>query len=547
MTDIEIARNSEVKPIHEIAKKINIEEKELEYFGKYKAKINLKNGNKNGKLILVTSINPTPAGEGKSTTTIGLIDALSAIDKDVIGCLREPSMGPVFGLKGGATGGGYSQVIPMEDINLHFTGDMHALTSANNLISSCLDNHIYQGNELEVDITKIVFKRVLDCNDRTLRKITIGQGSKFNGIERQDSFQITVASELMAILCLCTDFNDLKRRVAKIILAYNIHGDIVTIKDLNIQDAVCILLKEAIKPNLVQTLEHTPVLMHGGPFANIAHGCNSLIATKLGLSLADYVVTEAGFGADLGSEKFVDIKCRKGKLDLNCVVIVATIRALKYHGGAVELVEENIEALKNGFKNLEKHVETVKKYGVDFVISINKFDNDTSAEIDELTKLCESRKYRVVLSSGFKDGSKGCIDLAYEVTDICNNKNNFQYIYEESDAFETKMNKIVKNVYGGNTFTLSNDAIKDLEKIEKLGLGNLPICIAKTPASLSDDPKLIGKPEGFDINIRNINISNGAEFLVVLTGNVMTMPGLPKNPAAQNMSIDENMIIEGLF
>lgn len=546
LSDIIIARNSEMLKIDEVAKKISIDVEEIEMYGKYKAKLNNVVGSKDGKLILVTSINPTPAGEGKSTTSIGLVDGLNLLGYDTIGCLREPSMGPVFGLKGGAAGGGYSQVVPMEDINLHFTGDIHAITSANNLISAIMDNHIHQGNSLNIDINNIAFKRVIDCNDRTLRDITIAQGSHINGVERKDGFQITVASEIMAILCLASDMDDLKERIGKIIVAFNVDGKIVTVNDLGVTDAICIVLKDAIKPNLVQTLENNPVFVHGGPFANIAHGCNSLIATKQALTYGDYVVTEAGFGADLGSEKFIDIKCRMGNIKPDAIVIVATLRAIKYHGGCDDLVVEDIEAIKNGFCNLEKHIETIKSYGVDFVISINQFNTDTELEINTLKQLCSEKGYKIALSTNFVDGGVGCSDLAKEVVNICKTPSQLSFIYNDGDSFSEKLNKIITKVYGGNSFILSEEATKNLDLIKSLNLDHLPLCVAKTPASLSEDPKLIGRPSGFDLNVKKITISNGAGFLVVHVGNVMTMPGLPKVPAANNMHIT-NGIIEGLF
>lgn len=547
LSDIIIARNSEMLKIDEVARKINISTDDIEMYGKYKAKVNEVVGNKNGKLILVTAISPTPAGEGKSTTSIGLVDGLNLLGHNAIGCLREPSMGPVFGLKGGAAGGGYSQVVPMEDINLHFTGDIHAITSANNLISAMMDNHIHQGNSLNIDINNIVFKRVIDCNDRSLREITIAQGSHINGVERKDGFQITVASEIMAILCLASDLENLKERISKIIVGFNLNGEIVTVNDLGITDAVAIVLKDAIKPNLVQTLENNPVFIHGGPFANIAHGCNSLIATKQALTFGDYVVTEAGFGADLGSEKFIDIKCRMGNIKPDAIVIVATLRAIKYHGGCSDLVVEDIEAIKKGFCNLEKHIETIKEYGIDFVVSINQFDTDTELEINTLKVLCEEKGYKITLSTNFIDGGKGCVDLSKEVVSICQTSSELNFIYnDDDDSFSEKLNKIITKVYGGNTFVLSDEATKNLELIKSLNLEHLPVCIAKTPASLSEDPKLIGRPSGFDLNIKKITISNGAGFLVVHVGNVMIMPGLPKVPAANNMHITDG-IIEGLF
>lgn len=552
-TDIEIALSSKQLPIVEIAKKININEDDLELYGKYKAKLAINEQDYETKaenLVLVTAINPTRAGEGKSTITVGLTDSLQAQDKSVIACLREPSMGPVFGLKGGAAGGGYAQVNPMADINLHFTGDMHAITSANNLISACLDNHIHQGNELNIDINNIVFKRVLDMNERTLRDVTIGMGPAVNGIERQDHFQITVASEIMAILCLASDLTDFKTRVSKIIVAYTVDGKPVTVKDLKVAGAVTLVMKDAIKPNLIQTLEHAPVLMHGGPFANIAHGCNSLIATKLGLKLADYVVTEAGFGADLGSEKFIDIKSRMGDLKPKVVVIVATIRALKLHGGADmnELAKEDLTSLEKGFANLQKHIDTVKEYGVNYVVAVNKFTTDSENEVKLLMNWCQEMNHEVVLANVWEYGSRGGKDLATAVIKACENPTKqLNYIYDLEDTFDMKMNKIIKKVYGGNGFVLSEQAKADLEQINQLKLSHLPICMAKTPASLSDNPDLIGAPTDFNIHVSEIKVSAGAGFLVVLTGKVLIMPGLPKVPAANNMDVLEDGTIVGLF
>lgn len=552
-TDIEIALSSEKKHITEIAKKLNIHADDLELYGKDKAKVVLNKTEltpKEENLVLVTAINPTRAGEGKSTITVGLTDALAAANKSVVACLREPSLGPVFGLKGGATGGGMAQVNPMEDINLHFTGDMHAITTANNLIAACLDNHIHQGNELNIDLNKIVFKRVLDMNDRSLRDITIGQGSHVNGVERKDGFQITVASEVMAILCLAKDLEDFKVKVSEIIVAYTEDDKVVTVKDLGIEGALALVMKDAIKPNLVQTLEHTPVLMHGGPFANIAHGCNSLMATRMGLSLADYVVTEAGFGADLGSEKFVDIKSRMGGIKPKAIVLVATIRALKLHGGVdqADLANENVEALEAGLENLAKHIDTVKQYGVNYVVAINKFVTDSEAEVKALFDWCEANNHPVVESDVWEKGSAGGQDLANAVIKACETSTgNLNYIYELEDTFEEKLNKIITKVYGGSGFELTDTAKAQLEQITKNGYGDLPVCMAKTPASLTDDPSKIGAPKDFKITISEIKVSAGAGFLVVLTGKVLVMPGLPKVPAANKMNIDNKGVITGLF
>lgn len=552
-TDIEIALNSETKDITEIAKNLNIDKSALELYGKDKAKLNLNPENMEKKaenLVLVTSINPTRAGEGKSTITVGLTDSLQAINKSVIACLREPSMGPVFGIKGGATGGGYAQVNPMADINLHFTGDMHAITAANNLIAAAIDNHIHQGNELDIDLDNIPFKRVMDMNERSLREITICQGPAVNGVERKDGFQITVASEVMAILCLAKDLDDFKKRIGEMIVAYSNKKEAIYVKQLNVVGAVALIMKDAIKPNLVQTLEHAPVLMHGGPFANIAHGCNSLIATNLGLKLADYVVTEAGFGADLGSEKFIDIKSRIGGLKPKAIVIVATIRALKLHGAAdsEELAKEDISALEKGLENLAKHIDTIKQYGTNYVIAINKFATDTKAEIELLENYCTTHGHDVILTNVWEQGSKGGIDLANKVVELCENSTNeMHYIYELEDDFRIKLNKIIQKVYGGRGFVLSEKAKKQLADIQNLNLDHLPVCMAKTPASLTDDPNLIGAPKDFTINIDEIRLSNGAGFIVVVTGKVMVMPGLGKNAAMYNMDIDNTGNIKGLF
>lgn len=552
--DIKIAQSIELETINKIAKKANISEKHLENYGKYKAKINndiyndIKD-NKDGKLILVTAINPTKAGEGKSTTTIGLTDGLALLNKNVIACLREPSLGPVFGLKGGATGGGYAQVVPMEDINLHFTGDMHAITTANNLVSAILDNHIYQENTLNIDPNKVVWNRCLDMNDRTLRNITIGQKKKTNGIEREDTFVITVATEIMAILCLSNDIKDFEEKVKKCIVAYTYDDKPITIEDLKISGALAVIIKEALKPNLVQTLEHTPVFIHGGPFANIAHGCNSIIATKTALKLADYVVTEAGFGADLGAEKFLDIKCRLGNLKPDAIVIVATIRALKMHGGvdSKDIEKENIDALLKGCSNLEKHIESIKAFGLPFVVAINKFSKDTKKEVETIINWCKENNYPVEEADGWAQGGKGMIELANKVIDICNQENNFKPIYDLNKSIEDKIEIISKLIYGADGVEYSDDAKESIKTLNKLGYDNLPICMAKTPMSLTDDPKKVGRPTGFNINVTNIKVSAGAGFIVVFTGAIMTMPGLPKHPAALDMGIDDNGKSYGIF
>ena len=556
-SDIEIAQAAKMENIDKIAQKIGINEKYLEKYGNFKAKIDTSinqdlKDKEDGKLILVTAINPTSAGEGKSTTTVGLVEALNKEGHFTIGCIREPSLGPVFGVKGGAAGGGYSQVIPMEDINLHFTGDMHAIGIANALIAALIDNHIHQGNELDIDLNNITWKRCVDMNDRALRSVTIGQnkpGSKANGVERQDGFNITVASEVMAILCLATDMADFKARIAKIIVAYTTKGKPVTVNDLNAVGAVAMIMKDALKPNLVQTLEKNAMFVHGGPFANIAHGCNSLIATRLALKLGDYVVTEAGFGADLGSEKFIDIKSRIGKLNPKCVVIVATVRALKMHGGQPkdELKEENIEALLKGVANLEKHIETVKSYGLPYVVAINKFFADTDAEVQALFDWCAAQGVTAVQSDVWAQGGAGGKDLANAVVAACAEDKQFKFIYEINDDFEVKVDKIAKTCYGADKVVLTAEAQDNLKLLKENGLDKLPICMAKTPASLTDDPKILGRPVGFDITIRELRVSAGAGFIVALTGAVMTMPGLPKVPAAERMDVLEDGTILGLF
>lgn len=552
MTDLEIAAKHRMIPIREMVKSLDIDEDSVEYYGKYKAKIDyhLINDNKNAKLILVSAINPTSAGEGKTTVTIGLGDALKKLGKRTVIALREPSLGPVFGVKGGATGGGYAQVVPMEDINLHFTGDFHAITSANNLLCALLDNHIKQGNELNIDPSQIMIKRCLDINDRQLRYIVGGLGGKVNGIPREDGFEITVASEVMAILCLAKDLEDLKRRLANIIIAYTYDGKEIYAKDLKAQGAMCLLLKDAIKPNLVQTLEKTPTLIHGGPFANIAHGCNSLIATKLALSLSDYTVTEAGFGADLGAEKFLDIKCRKGNLKPNCVVIVATIKALKYNGGLSkdDLNKENLEALKKGLPNLLRHLSNIKNvYHLPVCVAINRFGNESEQEIELVKQACSKFKVKAILADAYSKGSDGNLDLANEVVELCNSENDFTYAYQANDSLSEKIEHVVKKIYHGSDVTYSNKALRQIEQINDSVYKNLPICIAKTQYSFSDDPKLLGAPEDFTINITNIKINAGAEFIVVYTGDIVTMPGLPKHPASENIDIDGTGKIVGLF
>lgn len=554
-TDIEIAQLATLKPITEIAEKIGLTEDDLELYGKYKAKISqealnrLKN-NESGKIILVTAINPTPAGEGKSTVTVGLGDALHKLNKKVMIALREPSLGPTMGIKGGATGGGYAQVVPMEDINLHFTGDFHAITAANNALAALLDNHLQQGNELRIDQRRVVWKRVVDLNDRALRKVIVGLGGPIQGVPREDGFDITVASEIMAVLCLAKDIKDLKERLSRIVIAYNFDKEPVTVGDLGVQGALTLLLKDAIKPNLVQTLEHTPAFIHGGPFANIAHGCNSVIATVLASKLADYVVTEAGFGADLGAEKFLDIKTRAAGIKPSAVVIVATIRALKMHGGVPkgELSDENVEALKAGFENLRKHAETVKTFGLPFVIAINKFITDTENEIHTLLDLCAEADFPVELAEVWEKGGEGGLALAKTVLKVIEEgKNEFAPIYDLDDSIEEKITKIVQKVYGGKGVEFTSKAKKQLADFHHFGWSNLPVCMAKTQYSLSDDPTLLGRPTDFTITVRELKPSIGAGFIVVLTGDVMTMPGLPKKPAALNMDVDENGRAVGLF
>lgn len=551
-TDIDIASSIKMQTIDKISKQLKIKEKYLEPYGKYKAKINLDinkelEDRKNGKLILVTAINPTKYGEGKTTTTIGLMEAFKEMNVDAILALREPSMGPVFGLKGGACGGGYAQVVPMDDINLHFTGDMHALTTVNNLICACIDNELYWENNLNLDPDKIVFKRCLDLNDRVLRNVVIGDDKK-NGVKRKDGFNITVASEVMAAFCLCEDLEDFATMMDEAIVGYTYDDKVVKVKDLNIKGSIKVLMKDAIKPNLVQTLNRAPVLIHGGPFANIAHGCNSLIATKLGLKLASYCITEAGFGADLGMEKFFDIKCRKGNLNPNLVVLVATIRVLKHHGGSNDANKEDLESLKKGFANLDKHIENIKKYGVPFVVAINKFNIDTKNEIDLLLEYCHKKGYPVEVNDSYSKGAKGAYDLAQTVLKLVNEENDFKFIYDINDSIETKIEKIAKNIYGAKDVFYHQKAIESLKRIKDNNLDkDLLICMAKTPMSLSDNDKLLGRPSDFILQIKDVTISNSVKFLVVLTGNILTMPGLNKDCAAHKITMDSNGKIEGLF
>ncbi len=555
MTDIEIAQSAKMLPIKEVAAKIGISEDDLELYGKYKAKISedfikKSESEKNGKLILVTAINPTPAGEGKTTTTVGLGDALSRMGKKCVLALREPSLGPVMGIKGGAAGGGYSQVVPMEDINLHFTGDMHAITAANNLLSAMIDNHIHQGNELDIDVSNIVWKRVLDMNDRALRSTVVALGGKINGVPREDGFMITVASEIMAILCLAADIKDLKKRLGDIIIGYNRSGAPVFARDLKADGAMCVLLKDAIKPNLVQTLENTPCFVHGGPFANIAHGCNSVTATKLALKTGDYVVTEAGFGADLGAEKFMDIKCRFAGLEPDAVVIVATVRALKYNGGVAksDLKTPNVDALKKGLVNLEKHIENMQKYGVGVVVAINRFDTDSEEELKTIAEACKKYNAECSLSEVFAKGGEGGLDLAGKVlAKIDSEPSAYKPLYDEKIPIKEKIDIIVREIYGGDGAVYTKRAEKQIKKLEELGLDKMPVCMAKTQYSLSDDPTLLGRPEGFTVTVSTVRVSNGAGFTVAETGDIMVMPGLPKVPAATKIDIDENGVISGLF
>lgn len=554
-TDIQIAQEAELMHIKDVAASIGISEEELEFYGKYKAKLsdelweNVKD-RKDGKLVLVTAINPTPAGEGKTTITVGLGEAFAKMNKKAIIALREPSLGPCFGIKGGAAGGGYAQVLPMEDLNLHFTGDFHAITSANNLLAAMLDNHIQQGNALGIDPRNIVWKRCVDMNDRVLRNIVVGLGNKMDGMVREDHFVITVASEIMAILCLADDLADLKRRLGRIIVAYTFEGNPVTADDLQATGAMTALLKDAIKPNMIQTLEHTPALVHGGPFANIAHGCNSVRATKLALKISDITITEAGFGADLGAEKFMDIKCRKAGLKPDAVVLVATVRALKYNGGVAkqDLGEENLEALKKGIVNLEKHIENIQKYGVPVVVTLNSFVTDTEAENEFIRSFCEERDCEFALAKVWEKGGEGGIELAEKVLDTLENKeSNFHVLYEDELSLTEKIEKISKEIYGANGVVYEPAAKKQLAKIEEMGFGHFPICMAKNQYSLSDDAKKLGRPENFDIHIREVYVSAGAGFVVALTGAVMIMPGLPKVPAANNIDVTDDGKITGLF
>ena len=555
LTDVQIAQNAKMLPIKEVAAQIGLSEDDLELYGKYKAKITMEtikslDNKENGKLILVTAINPTPAGEGKTTTMIGLAQAMNKIGKKTIVAMREPSLGPCFGVKGGAAGGGYAQVVPMEDINLHFTGDIHAITAANNLISAMLDNSLQQGNPLNIDERQIVWKRVVDLNDRALRHIVIGLGGKVNGVPREDGFDITVASEIMGILCLADDLSDLKKRVARIIVAYTRDGSPVTVNDLKATGAVTLLLKDAIKPNLVQTLDHTPVFVHGGPFANIAHGCNSVMATKLALKLAPYTVTEAGFGADLGAEKFLDIKCREANLKPDAVVIVATVRALKMHGGMdkKELANENLDALRKGIANLEKHIENIRKFGLPAIVAINAFPTDTKAELDLLREICEAKGVKVALSEVWAKGADGGIELANGLVDLLENtESHYKPIYDLDLPIEEKIKTIAREIYGADDVIFTKKAKTNIKKLTELGFDKLPICIAKTQYSLSDDPTLLGRPTGFNIEINDLIPNTGSGFLVAISGDIMRMPGLPKVPAANNMDILENGEIIGLF
>ena len=553
MNDIEIARNTKLEKITEIAKKINISEEYLELYGNYKAKISTKvneklKGKKDGKLILVTAINPTPLGEGKTTISIGLADGLSQIGKNAILTLREPSLGPVFGIKGGATGGGHSQIAPMEDINLHFTGDIHAITSANNLLSALIDNHIFFGNELK--IKKVIWKRCLDLNDRQLRKIECGLSGEKNIVPREDGFNITVASEIMAILCLATDINDLKRRLGNIVIGYNEENKPVTARDLKADGSLTVLLKDALKPNLVQTLEHTPAIVHGGPFANIAHGCNSIIATKLGMKLADYTITEAGFGADLGAEKFINIKCRTAQIKPDAVVCIATMKALKYHGGVSkeEIKQENIEALEKGTKNLFKHIENLKnKFGLNVIVAINKYVDDSEKEIEFLRNKLEENNVEMSLVESWEHGGKGAIDLAEKVVNLCEKETKLNYTYDLSNSIEEKIEKISEEIYGAEGIEISSEALEKIKFIKDNGYDKMPICIAKTQYSFSDDSKNLECSESFKIHVQDVILNAGAEFIVIITGKIFTMPGLPKVPAAENIDINSDGEIEGLF
>ncbi|HIO46952.1 TPA: formate--tetrahydrofolate ligase [Candidatus Poribacteria bacterium] len=555
-TDIEIARDAELRTIETIAAKLGISDEYLEHYGKFKGKVNLSinreklKDHNNGKLILVSGITPTPAGEGKTTTTVGLSDAMALLGHKTTACIREPSLGPCFGMKGGGAGGGFSQVIPMEDINLHFNGDFHAITSAHNLLAASLDNHLHHGNKLNIDHRRIVWNRVLDLNDRALRQVVVGLGGPSNSIPRQDTFSITAASEIMAIFCLSNDINDLRKNIASIIVAYNHDGEPITAADLNVEGAMTALLKDAINPNLAQTLEGNPVFIHGGPFANIAHGCNSIAATKLALKLADYTITEAGFGSDLGAEKFFDIKCRKANLTPNAVVLVATLLSLKSHGGVPldKIREENVDAVSEGTENLKKHIENIHQFGLPVVVAINQFTHDTEQEISMVKEKCDYLGVDVVICSHWRDGGKGAIDLAKAVVDLSeNHKTDFNFLYPDDMSLWNKMKTIATSMYGANNIMANKDVRTEIKRLEDQGFGQLPVCMAKTPASLSTDPRLKGRPTGFDVPIREVRLSSGAGFIVVLTGDVITMPGLPKTPAAENIDVDDKGLIQGLF
>ena len=556
MTDIEIAQKAKMEKINVIAEKIGLTEDDYEQYGKYKAKVSLEvleknKDKKDGKLILVTAITPTPPGEGKSTVTVGLTQAFNKLGYNSIAALREPSLGPVFGMKGGATGGGMSQVVPMEDINLHFTGDLHAISAAHNLVSACIDNHLNHGNELDIDVNNISWKRVVDMNDRALRDIVIGIGGRLNGIPRQSSFQITVASEIMAIFCLATSISDLKERIGEIVFAYNRKGEVLKVKDLKIEGAVTALLKDAIKPNLVQTLENTPVFIHGGPFANIAHGCNSVLATKMALKLSDYAITEAGFAADLGAEKFLDIKSRKANLNPNTIIIVATVRALKHHGGDKDLKTENIETLKKGLVNLERHIESMQKYNVPVVVAINKFITDTDAEVQVIRDFCKELGVEVALCEIWEKGGEGGKELVEKVLSAIDknekSETKFKPLYDLDLTVQEKVEKIAKEIYGADGVNFTAKALNNIKKYVELGYDKLPICVSKTQKSLSDDPKLLGRPTGFKITINEVRLSAGAGFLVAMAGTIIDMPGLPKKPSAELIDVDEHGVISGLF
>lgn len=555
LSDIEIAQQTTLEPIVKIAEQVGLSEDDLELYGKYKAKISFDaikrlSKQKDGKLVLVTAITPTPAGEGKTLTTIGLAQALNQMGHKTVVALREPSLGPVFGIKGGAAGGGYSQVLPMEDINLHFTGDMHAITAANNLLAAAIDNHVHQGNALRIDVRRIIWKRVMDMNDRALRNIVVGMGGKVCGFPREDHFMITVASEIMAALCLAHDLMDLKKRMGDITVAYDLDGNLVTARQLGVEGAMAILMKDAIKPNLVQTIEHTPALVHGGPFANIAHGCNSVVATKLAMKMGDIAVTEAGFGADLGAEKFMDIKCRFAGIKPNAVVIVATVRALKMHGGVDKknLQEENIPALKKGFANLAKHIENMRQFDVPVLVGINKFITDTDEEIATLRTLCEEYGVDAALNNCWAEGGKGGLEMGEKVLQLLQQPQTpYKPLYDVNDTIPQKMETIVKKIYGGDGVIFEKNAQKQIKELEKFGLDKMPICVAKTQYSLSDDPTLLGAPSGFTVTVQDVRVCTGAGFIVCQTSNIMTMPGLPKVPAANRMDIDENGVITGLF